>query len=88
MRHDRGGWDIEFYADEQGREPCREWADGLSPIRKAAFTAGVEVVLAKLGQRGRYRRYRVWQGTRRRALRAENPSDGSPNTPTGSRSPS
>jgi putative component of toxin-antitoxin plasmid stabilization module len=49
MRHDRGGWDVGFYADEQGREPCREWADGLSPIKKAAFTAGVEVVLAKLG---------------------------------------
>jgi hypothetical protein len=49
MRHDRGGWDVEFYADEQGREPCREWADGLSAIKTAALTAGVEVGLAKLG---------------------------------------
>jgi hypothetical protein len=32
-------WNVEFYADEYGREPCREWANELSPQKRAAFTA-------------------------------------------------
>ncbi|MGH3198003.1 MAG: hypothetical protein ACRDOH_03195 [Streptosporangiaceae bacterium] len=44
-----GEWDVEFYADEQGREPCRQWADGLSPQKQAAFTAAVRLVLARRG---------------------------------------
>jgi hypothetical protein len=44
-----GDWQVEFYADEQGREPCREWAERLSPTKKAAFLAGVEVVLTRQG---------------------------------------
>jgi putative component of toxin-antitoxin plasmid stabilization module len=44
-----GGWDVEFYADENGREPCREWAEGLSPTKKAAFLAALEVVLIPQG---------------------------------------
>ena len=44
-----GAWHVEFYADEQGREPCREWAERLSPTKKAAFIAAVEVVLTPQG---------------------------------------
>jgi hypothetical protein len=46
---DAGKWNIEFYADESGREPCREWADDLSPQRQAAFVATVRPVLARRG---------------------------------------
>jgi|SRR5712691_246908 len=44
---DSGEWDVEFYADEQGREPCREWADDLSPQKRAAFIEAVRLVLAR-----------------------------------------
>ena len=44
-----GAWQVEFYADEQGREPCREWAERLSPAKKAAFLAAVEFVLTRQG---------------------------------------
>jgi len=46
---DADGWNIEFYADNDGREPCREWADGLSPQKRAAFAAAVRLVLARRG---------------------------------------
>jgi len=46
---DAGGWDVEFYADEGGREPCREWADDLSPQKQTAFAAAVRLVLARRG---------------------------------------
>jgi putative component of toxin-antitoxin plasmid stabilization module len=46
---DSGEWDVEFYADEQGREPCREWADDLSPQKRAAFIEAVRLVLARRG---------------------------------------
>lgn len=44
-----GAWQVEFYADEQGREPCREWAEQLSPTKNAAFRAAVEFVLTPQG---------------------------------------
>jgi hypothetical protein len=44
-----GEWDVEFYADEQGREPCRNWADDLSPQKRAAFVAAIRLVLARRG---------------------------------------
>jgi hypothetical protein len=44
-----GSWRVEFYADRGGREPCREWADGLSPQKRAALTAAVRLVLARRG---------------------------------------
>jgi hypothetical protein len=44
-----GGWEVEFYADEYRREPCREWAERLSPTKRAAFMAAVEVVLTQQG---------------------------------------
>lgn len=42
-------WEVEFYADKDGREPCREWAEQLSPQKWAAFTAAVSLVLARRG---------------------------------------
>jgi hypothetical protein len=42
-------WEVEFYSDESGREPCREWADRLSPQKRAAFTATIRLVLARRG---------------------------------------
>jgi hypothetical protein len=44
-----GEWDVEFYGDEHGREPCRNWADDLSPQKRAAFAAAVRLVLARRG---------------------------------------
>jgi hypothetical protein len=44
-----GDWQVEFYADDQGREPCREWAERLSPVKNAAFRAAVEFVLTPQG---------------------------------------
>ncbi len=46
---DADGWVVEFCADQNGREPCREWAEGLSPQKRAAFTAAVRLVLARRG---------------------------------------
>jgi hypothetical protein len=46
---DDGRWHVEFYADDHGREPCREWADRLSPQKRAAFVAAVRLVLARRG---------------------------------------
>jgi hypothetical protein len=42
-------WDVEFYADDNGREPCREWAERLSPQKRAAFIATIRLVLACRG---------------------------------------
>lgn len=42
-------WQVEFYADKNGREPCREWAERLSPQKRAAFIAATRLVLARRG---------------------------------------
>lgn len=44
-----GGWAVEFYSDDSGREPCREWAENLSPQKKAAFQAVLRLVLIPRG---------------------------------------
>jgi putative component of toxin-antitoxin plasmid stabilization module len=44
-----GEWDVEFYSDEAGREPCREWADGLSPQKRDAFLEAIRIVLRPRG---------------------------------------
>jgi|SRR5215469_10565487 len=46
---DDGGWHVEFYSNDRGREPCREWADRLSPQKRAAFGAAVRLVLTRRG---------------------------------------
>jgi hypothetical protein len=43
------GWDLEFYADEHGREPCREWMEDLSPVKKLALETALDDVLAERG---------------------------------------
>ncbi len=42
-------WDIEFYRDENGREPCREWIQSLSIEKRLALETGLEHVLAARG---------------------------------------
>jgi hypothetical protein len=45
-----GDWTVEFYRDEKGREPVREWADKtLSPQKRAAFRAALRYVLIPRG---------------------------------------
>jgi putative component of toxin-antitoxin plasmid stabilization module len=44
-----GSWSVEFYADYSGRQPCRVWAEKLSPVKKAAFLAAVGTVLTRQG---------------------------------------
>jgi hypothetical protein len=46
---DEVGWTVEFYADGDGREPCREWAERLSPQKSAAFRAVLKQVLIPRG---------------------------------------
>jgi putative component of toxin-antitoxin plasmid stabilization module len=42
-------WTLEFFADEQGREPCREWMENLSPAKFAALTEAFRQVLQVRG---------------------------------------
>ena len=46
---DGGEWDIEFYADERGSEPCLEWIQGLSTQKRVALETAIELVLARRG---------------------------------------
>jgi hypothetical protein len=43
------GWDIEFYQDQNGREPCREWIQGLGREKRLALETALEHVLAPRG---------------------------------------
>ena len=42
-------WELEFYADKNGREPVREWLDGLDKVKRAAALRGLSVILATEG---------------------------------------
>ncbi|HXW87127.1 MAG TPA: hypothetical protein VEJ42_02610 [Streptosporangiaceae bacterium] len=44
-----GSWTVEFYQDDSGREPCREWAESLSSQKRAAFQAVLRLVLIPRG---------------------------------------
>lgn len=44
-----GRYEIEFYEDENGREPCREWIETLSEGKRAALLAALKYVLGQLG---------------------------------------
>lgn len=46
---DEGDWTVEFYRDGDGREPCRAWAESLSPQKNAAFRAVLKHVLIPRG---------------------------------------
>jgi len=61
-----GEWEVEFYADESGREPCREWMGKLTPLKRIALEEAIRLVLVRAGAGccgdG------VRQGARRRAV--------------------
>jgi putative component of toxin-antitoxin plasmid stabilization module len=42
-------WTIEFFEDDQGRQPAREWLQSLDSLKRASAIAAIEVVLAELG---------------------------------------
>lgn len=43
-------WTLEFYADERGREPCREWMErDLPDVQRDALIEALRLVLAELG---------------------------------------
>ncbi len=42
-------WTIEFFEDDQGRQPAREWLQSLDGLKRASAIAAIEVVLTELG---------------------------------------
>lgn len=42
-------WEVEFYADESGREPCRAWMGSLAPQKRIALEEAIRLVLARRG---------------------------------------
>lgn len=50
MADEKTVWSIEFYRDEQGHEPCREWMEGdLGDVQHDALVEAIRQVLARLG---------------------------------------
>jgi hypothetical protein len=42
-------WKVEFFEDDQGRQPAREWLQSLDSLKRASAIAAIEVVLTGLG---------------------------------------
>ena len=42
-------WTVEFFEDDQGRQPAREWLQSLDGLKRASAIAAIEVILAELG---------------------------------------
>jgi putative component of toxin-antitoxin plasmid stabilization module len=42
-------WTVEFFEDDQGRQPAREWLKSLDGGKRAAAIAAIEIVLADIG---------------------------------------
>lgn len=42
-------WTIEFFEDDRGRQPAREWLQSLDSAKRAAAIAAIEVLLTDLG---------------------------------------
>jgi hypothetical protein len=42
-------WSIEFFEDDQGRQPAREWLQSLDSAKRAAAIAAIEVYLTERG---------------------------------------
>ena len=42
-------WTVEFYRDENGREPCRQWMEKVRREQRIALETAIEVVLAERG---------------------------------------
>jgi hypothetical protein len=43
-------WTVEFFEDDQGRQPAREWLQSLDTGKRAAAIAAIETYLTDLGQ--------------------------------------
>src|SRR5665213_1344944 len=44
------GWRVEFFVDDQGRQPAREWLRSLESAKRAAAIAAIETLLTTMGQ--------------------------------------
>ena len=44
------GWTIEFFEDDQGRQPAAEWLRSLESAKRAAAIAAIETHLTDMGQ--------------------------------------
>jgi len=42
-------WTVEFFEEDQGRQPAREWLQSLDSAKRAAAIAAIEVLLTDLG---------------------------------------
>jgi hypothetical protein len=42
-------WNIEFFSEDGGRQPAREWLRSLPSAKRAAAIAAIEYVLSELG---------------------------------------
>ncbi len=42
-------WEVEFYADDAEREPCRAWMEKLPPTKRIALEMAIQLVLARRG---------------------------------------
>jgi hypothetical protein len=42
-------WTIEFFEDDAGRQPAREWLQSLDSLKRASAIAAIEVVFTELG---------------------------------------
>lgn len=42
-------WDIEFFEDDDGRQPAREWLNSLDSQKRSAAIAAIEVFLVEMG---------------------------------------
>jgi putative component of toxin-antitoxin plasmid stabilization module len=42
-------WSIEFFEDDEGRQPAREWLTALERDKRAAVIAAIEVLLERWG---------------------------------------
>jgi len=42
-------WTVEFFEDDRGRQPAREWLQSLDSAKRAAAIAAIEVLLTDLG---------------------------------------
>lgn len=43
-------WTIEFFEDDHGRQPAREWLLSIESAKRAAAIAAIETYLVQLGQ--------------------------------------
>lgn len=42
-------WTVEFFEDDEGRQPAREWLQSLDSLKRASAIAAIEVILTELG---------------------------------------